>query len=101
MQGLGCASINFNNKACHPVPTICTYTVNRNRVDFCLQGSGDLHVSAAKQTGIPLKLSCFSLFLDDLLRFLSGICCEFDVICFLLQGGARLLGHALLLGHIR
>ena len=32
---------------------------------------------------------------------LSGIWCEFDVMCFLLQGGARLLGHALLLGHIR
>ncbi len=26
---------------------------------------------------------------------------EFDLICFLLKGGARLLGHALLLGHIR
>ncbi len=34
--------INFHNKACHPVPTICMYTVNRNRVDLCLQGSGDL-----------------------------------------------------------
>ncbi len=26
---------------------------------------------------------------------------EFTVICFLLKGGVRLLGYALLLGHIR
>ncbi len=32
---------------------------------------------------------------------LSDILCEYDVMCFLLQGGAHLLGHALLLGHIR
>ena len=46
VQGLGCASINFNNEACGPVLTtlihVYMYMVNRNRVDLCLQGSGDL-----------------------------------------------------------
>ncbi len=47
-------SINFNNKACHPVPTIRIYTVNRNRVNLCLQVAICTCV-AAKQTGIPLE----------------------------------------------
>ena len=43
MQGLGCASVNFNNKACRPVPTICIYTV-KMEPHGCLfiQGNGDL-----------------------------------------------------------
>ena len=53
--------------------------------------------AAATQTGIPLEFGVFGRSFD----VLSGIWSEFDVMCFVLQGGARLLGHALLLGHIR
>ncbi len=48
--------------------------------------------AAVKQTGIPL---------DDLLMFYRAFGVNFHEICFLPRGGARLLGHALLLGHIR
>ncbi len=53
--------------------------------------------AVAKQTGIPLEFSLFGRSFD----VLSSIWSEFDEICFLLKGGTRLLGHALLLGHIR
>ncbi len=70
-------------------------TVNRNRVDLCLQGSGHLCMCGSQTDRNTARIK---VFLDDLL---SGIWSEFDEICFLLKGGARLLGHALLLGHIR
>ncbi len=62
VQGLQCASINFNNKACHLVPTIRipVYTVNRNHVDLCLQGSGDLHMCGSQT--VWNKASNFSVF---------------------------------------
>ncbi len=93
-------SINFNNKACRPVPTMRIYTVNRNRVDLCLQGSGDLRMCGS-QTGPEYRSN--SVFLDDLLMFYQafGVNLMRFVNCFLRKGGARLLGHALLLGHIR
>ncbi len=66
MQGLGCTSINFNNKACRPVPTICIYMVNRNRVDLCLQGSGDLCMCGSQT---DQNIARVLVFLDDLLMF--------------------------------
>ncbi len=47
---------------------------------------------AAKTTGISLECDCFLMIFD----VLSGIWCAFDVVCFLLEGLACLLGHALL-----
>ncbi len=47
--------------------------------------------ATAKQTGIPLEV--FGRSFD----VLSGIWCEFDRMCFLLQGHARKLGHALVI----
>ena len=98
---LGCTSINFNNKPCRPVPTIRIYTVNRNRVDLCLQGSGDLRMCGSQTDRNTARILMFFTVLWQSFNVLSGIWCEFDVMCFLLQGGARLLGHALLLGDIR
>ncbi len=42
-----------------------------------------------------------SVFLDDLLMFYQALGVNFMRFVFLLKGDARLLGHALLLGHIR
>ncbi len=53
-----------------------------------------------RQPDRPEYRSNFSVF-GRSFDVLSGIWCEFDVMCFLLQGGMHLLGHALLLGHIR
>ncbi len=55
--------------------------------------------AAAKQTRIPLEFSVFGRSFDVLSGIWSVLI--FDEICVLLKGGARLLGHALLLGHIR
>ncbi len=41
------------------------------------------------------SLTDLLLFLDDLLMFYHTFGVNFDVMCFLLQGCARLLGHAL------
>ena len=87
MQGLGCSYINFKNKACRPVSTIRTCMVNSNRVDLRLQGSGNICMCGS--------LTDLLLFLDDLLMFYHTFGVNFDVMCFLLQGCARLLGHAL------
>ena len=65
VEGLGCASINSNNKICRPVPTMRIYVVNRNRVDLCLQESGDLN---ARQPNVVEYCSNF-IFLDNLLMF--------------------------------
>ena len=48
MQGLGCTSINFNNKACCRVPTIHIYTVHRSQMDLYLQGSSDLRMCGSQ-----------------------------------------------------
>ena len=68
MQGLGYASINFNNKAYRPVPTIRIYMVNRNHMDLCLQGSGDLR-KCGSQTDQNI-----ALFLDDVSMFYEAFC---------------------------
>ncbi len=65
-------------------------------MDLCLQGSGVSRM-CGRQT--DCNIARILVFLD-VLHVLSGIWCEFDVMCFLLQSGARLLGHVLLLGHI-
>ncbi len=103
MQGLRWASINFNNKARHPVPTIriYMYTVNRNCVDLCLQGSGDLRMCGSQTDWNIARILMFFTVFGWSFDVLSGIWCQFVAKCFLLQGGVRLLGHALLLRHIR
>ena len=53
-----------------------------------------------RQPNTPEYRSNFSVF-GRSFDVLSGIWSEFDEICFLLKGSAHVLGHALLLGHIR
>ena len=86
----GCASINFNNNACRPVPTICIYTVNRNRVDLCLQGSGDLCMCCSQTDWNTARIL---VFLDNLFMFFQAF--GVNLMCFVLQGRACLLGHVL------
>ncbi len=73
VQGLGCASINFNNKACRQVPTIRIYihlyTVKRNRVYLCLQGSGDLRMCGSHTDRNTARILMFCTFWDDILMF--------------------------------
>ncbi len=80
MHGLGCASINFNNKARRPVPTIHIYTVNRNRVDLCLQGSSNLRMCSSQTDQNTARI--WTIWFSDHLYYLSHIWCEYDVICF-------------------
>ncbi len=107
VQGLGCASINLNNKACRLVCTICIYTVNRNRVDLCLQGtwgSGDLCMCGGqtdqKYCSNFNVFHCFCMIFWCFIRHLVWIWCD----VFFAAGWCMTvcpLGHALLLGHIR
>ena len=62
------------------------YMVNRNRVDLCLQGSGDLRMCASQtDRNTARNLSVFGRSFD-VLSMLSGIWCEFDVMCFFAAG---------------
>ncbi len=67
MQGLGCPSINFSDKACHPLPTIhiYMYMVNRNHMNLCLQASADLLMFGSQIDQNIARI----LILDDLLMF--------------------------------
>ncbi len=63
------------------------YTVNRNHVDLCLQGSVDLHKCISQMNqNIAQILVCLQWRSFDVL---SGVWCEFDVVCLLLEGLAR------------
>ncbi len=52
-------------------------------MDLCLQGSGDLHICSSQT---EWSITQILVFLDDLLMFLSGMWCEFDVMCFCCKG---------------
>ena len=68
VQGLGWASKDLNNKACHPVPTTHiilphnAYTGiygHRNHVDFVYKEVTICTCVAAKRNGISLEFYCF------------------------------------------
>ncbi len=79
----GCASINFNNKACRPARTTHIYTVNRNCVDLCLQGNGDFPICNSQTDQNTTQIL---VVLDDILMFYKA----FGVDLFV-AGGACLL----------
>ncbi len=69
MQGLGCKFKKFNNKDCRAVPTILIKHIfniygDRNHVNLCLQGSGDLRMYSSQT---DQNIAQILLFLDDLL----------------------------------
>ncbi len=79
-KGLGARLINFNNAACHPLPTrvvyACTHDIfkltgtTRSR-DLCLHQSSNLCMCGSPTDE---NIAQILLFLDDIL---SGIWCEF------------------------
>ncbi len=58
--------------------------------------SGDLWMCGRQMDWNIMNIARILVFLDDLVEVLPGICGEFDVVCLLLEGLARLLGMALL-----
>ncbi len=83
-----CVYLFQQYKACRPVPTIRIYTVNRHGLDLCLQRSGDFaHV---RQTNKPEYRSNCSVF-GQSFDVLSGIWCEFDVMCSFAAGACAFI----------
>ncbi len=66
-------------------------------MDLCLQGSGNLHMCSSHTDRNTARIL---VFWDDLLMFYQAFGVNF-VMCFFMHGGVHLLGHVLLLGHIR
>ena len=93
VEWLRYTSNNFNNKACHPVPT----TNSGIHVDLCLQGH---HIAicacvAAKRSGISAKFYCFFIIFLCFIRHLVTICPLLtDVVSSVLEGLVCLLGIA-------
>ncbi len=80
MQGLGCTSTNFNNKACHPTGTynMHTYGKQEPRGPLFTRKCRFAHV---QQPNRMEYLSNFSV-LGQSFDVLSGIWCEFEVMFF-------------------
>ncbi len=93
------ASIKFNNTGSRPTYHSDIYGY-RNHMDFCLQGSGDLRISRSQVDQTIARFFAVSWW-SLMFWCLSGTWCEFVVGCLLLEVPARLIGTALLLGHIR
>ncbi len=70
-------------------------------MDLCFQGSGNLRMCGSQTDRNTTRILMFCTVFGYSFDVLSGIWCEFDVMCVFLQGGARLLWQALLLAHIR
>ncbi len=63
---IGCTSKNFNNKVCRPMPTTVVYSGNRNHINLCLQGSGDLRMCGSQT---DWNITLILMLIGDLLTF--------------------------------
>ncbi len=69
VQRFGCASINIiSKKACHLVPIMRTYTVNRTHVDLCLQVCGDLPMCSS-------QMDCLMFYQAFGVNLMWYVCC--------------------------